>query len=462
MGARMKRRDRRAVQNAVFIAGVPVLNYDMAYDGHANLAEMSEQEMAAREQDWVLVMNPTTSEKEIQRLCDGYCIREGHPDKGGMAYLEVRATEGQLAQLIAAAKGAVQFVEPDGEVQMIPEIEGDVEAASWGLDRIAAPARAGGGDGVHVYVLDTGVRASHNDFGGRVVPTLDLTKGGLVECNGAANCAGDAQGHGTHCAGSAAGTSYGVAPGASISSVKVLSDQGSGSMSGIVAGIDWVARRSGPRVGSMSLGGPGVSQSFQTAIDSATRAGVTIVVAGGNDNSDSCNFSPAFVPSAITVGSTDISDRRSSFSNYGRCTDIWAPGSDILSAGHRSDTGTATLSGTSMACPHVAGGAALLLENNPGLTSTGVMSALDANAKKNQISGLKSGDTNHFLWVGGGAPSPTPPSPTPPSPTPPPTGGCVHETDCNVNPWCRNTGYEEWCRQQGQFGACPAPYCKRT
>merc|ERR1719225_1094879 len=222
--------------------------------------------------------------------------------------------------------------------------------------------------------------------------------------------------------------SYGVAPGAAISSVKVLSDQGSGSMSGIVAGIDWVARQSGPRVGSMSLGGPGVSQSFQTAIDSATRAGVTIVVAGGNDNSDSCNFSPAFVPSAITVGSTTNSDTRSSFSNYGRCTDIWAPGSDILSAGHRSDTGTATLSGTSMACPHVAGGAALLLEGNPGLTSSGVLSTLAANAKKNQISDLKSGDTNQFLWVAGDSPtppsppttpSPTPPSPTPPSPTPP-------------------------------------------
>merc|ERR1719412_800314 len=213
----------------------------------------------------------------------------------------------------------------------------------------------------------------------------------------------------------------------------------------------------------MSLGGNGVSQSYRTAIDSATRAGVTIVVASGNSNSDACNFSPAYVPSAITVGSTDRSDRRSSFSNYGRCTDIWAPGSDITSAGHRSDSGTATMSGTSMACPHVAGGAALLLEQNPGLSSTGVMSALDANAKKNKISGLKSGDTNHFLWVGGGAPSPTPPSPTPPSPTPPsptpPSGGCVQETDCSVSAWCRQP-LEDWCRQNA--ASCPAPYCKRV
>jgi len=319
-----------------------------------------------------------------------------------------------------------------------------------------------------VYVMDTGVRTSHRDFGGRARSGADASSGSLRECNGAANCAGDGHGHGTHCAGSAAGTSYGVASGASISGVKVLSDQGSGSLSGIIAGIDWVARNSGPRVGSMSLGGNGVSQSYRTAIDSATSAGVSIVVASGNSNSDACNFSPAYVPSAITVGSTDIQDRRSSFSNYGRCVDIWAPGSDILSAGHRSDTGTATMSGTSMACPHVAGGAALELENNPGLSSSGVMSALAAKAIKNKISDLKSGDTNQFLYVGGAPspPTPTPPSPTPPSPTPPsptpPTGSCVHEKDCNVNPWCNNLGYEDWCRQQGQAGACPAPFCKRA
>merc|ERR1719322_1984829 len=285
----------------------------------------------------------------------------------------------------------------------------DAQASTWGLNKVGADSRTSTGRGATVYIMDTGIRHSHRDFGGRAMPGADASSGSLRECNGAANCAGDAQGHGTHCAGSAAGTSYGVAPGAAISSVKVLSDQGSGSMTGIVAGIDWVARRSGPRVGSMSLGGPGVSQSFQTAIDSATRAGVTIVVAAGNDNSDACNFSPAFVSSAITVGSTDVGDRRSSFSNYGRCTDIWAPGSDILSAGHRSDTGTATMSGTSMACPHVAGGAALELEKNPGLNAAGVMNALAANAIRNKISGLKSGDTNQFLWVGGG--SPTPPTP---------------------------------------------------
>jgi len=419
MGARMKQRGQRAVQNAVFIAGVPVLNYDMAYDGHANLAEMSEQEMAAREQDWVLVMNPTTSEKDIERLCDGYCIKEGHPDKGGMAYLEVRATEGQLAQLITAAKGAVQFVEPDGEVQMIPEIEGDVEAASWGLDRIAAPARAGGGDGVHVYVLDTGVRASHNDFGGRVVPTLDLTKGGLLECNGDANCAGDKQGHGTHCAGTASGASYGVAPRSTVHSVKVLSDQGSGSWSWSYDSLDWLATKGErPAVASMSLGGQGTQNAMKAAVDTAVNAGVTVVVAGGNSNSDACRFSPAFVPSAVTVGSTDSRDRRSSFSNYGSCTNIWAPGSSIVSASHTSDTGSKSLSGTSMACPHVSGAAALILEKNPEYKSAQILENMLKNAATNYITDLKVGDANKLLNVdAAGAP---PPGNVPP----PPAGSC--------------------------------------
>jgi len=416
MGARMKQRGQRAVQNAVFIAGVPVLNYDMAYDGHANLAEMSEQEMAAREQDWVLVMNPTTSEKDIERLCDGYCIKEGHPDKGGMAYLEVRATEGQLAQLITAAKGAVQFVEPDGEVQMIPEIEGDVEAASWGLDRIAAPARAGGGDGVHVYVLDTGVRASHNDFGGRVVPTLDLTLGGLLECNGDANCARDVQGHGTHCAGTASGANFGVAPRSTVHSVKVLSDQGSGSWSWSYDSLDWLATKGErPAVASMSLGGQGTQNAMKVAVDTAVNAGVTVVVAGGNSNSDACRFSPAFVPSAITVGSTDSRDRRSSFSNYGSCTNIWAPGSSIVSASHTSDSGSRSLSGTSMACPHVSGAVALLLEQDAGLKAPELLSGMLKNAVMNAITGLKTGDINALLYVGAGGP---------PATQPPPPGTC--------------------------------------
>merc|ERR1719362_215354 len=219
----------------------------------------------------------------------------------------------------------------------MPETE-SVEAATWGLNRIGADARVRTGAGTTIFVLDTGVRSSHNDFGGRAASALDMSSGRLRECNGAANCAGDAQGHGTHCAGTAAGASFGVAPKAAVRSVKVLSDQGSGSWSWSYEALDWLAAGTAknvrPAVASMSLGGPGSQEAMREAVDAAVNSGVVVVVAGGNSNSDACNFSPAFIPSAITVGSTTSQDKRSSFSNYGSCTDIWAPGSSVLSASH--------------------------------------------------------------------------------------------------------------------------------
>jgi len=310
----------------------------------------------------------------------------------------------------------VQFVEPDVEVQMIPEIENVESSKSWGLDRVGAPARSNGGNGAHVYVLDTGVRVSHTDFGGRGIPTLDLSSGSLVECGGDSSCATDAQGHGTHCAGTAAGSTFGVAPQATIHSAKVLSDSGGGEFSWSYDALDWIATKGErPAVASMSLGGAAVLNAMKIAVDNAVNAGVTVVVAGGNSNTDACGFSPAFVPSAITVGSTDSMDSRSSFSNYGSCTNIWAPGSRINSAGHTSDIGSRSLSGTSMACPHVSGAAALLLEQDQSLKSAGILSALLKNAVMNGISGLLSGDTNALLYVGVGGPPPTSaPAPTPP------------------------------------------------
>merc|ERR1719337_191647 len=378
------------------IAGVPVLNYDKS----GSLGELETQV----EQEWVVVVKEGTTGEQLLRMCKASknaCNLIGSPHKGGVPFLEMRGTEQDLEKVIQSGEGAVKYVEPDHEVSMIPELEGDVEAATWGLNRIGADQRARAGAGSTIFVLDTGVRSSHQDFSGRAASALDMTSGSPVECNGDANCAADRQGHGTHCAGTAGGETFGVAPSASVRSVKVLSDQGSGSWSWSYAALDWLATNpTRPAVASMSLGGSGTQQAMKDAVDAAVNSGVTVVVAGGNSNSDACRFSPAFVPSAITVGSTTSTDARSSFSNYGSCTNIWAPGSSVVSASHTSDTGSRSLNGTSMACPHVSGAAALILEANPSKAPSKVLADLQDNAFNGVLSDLKSGDTNALLYVG--------------------------------------------------------------
>jgi len=406
-------------QDLKFIAGVPVLNYQAAYGGES-LAEFGAME------EWVVGLNKGVTDTQIEKLCSlapAGCNMMGHPSQGGVAMFEMRGTEKDLEEIIKKSKGAIKYIEPDQMAHAIPELRADnVENGLWGLERVGAYQRSSEGTGVAVFILDTGVRLTHNEFTGRAISTLDMTSGSLVECNGDLACAGDNQGHGTHCAGSAAGTQYGVAPGATIRSVKVLSDQGSGQWSWSYGALDWMARSSiRPAIASMSLGGSGTQQAMKDAVDAATSAGVSVIVAGGNSNGDACSFSPAFVPSAITIGSTDSTDRRSSFSNYGSCTNLWAPGSAILSAGHRSDTGTATFSGTSMACPHVAGGAALVLERNPGYNYAKVLETLQNDAVADQITDLRAGDVNRLLFVGEGGAPPSPPLPPTPAPAPPPT-----------------------------------------
>lgn len=390
-GARVSRK-RQA--SSKFIAGVPVLNYDLAYEGEDSLVE------GEPEGEWILMMHAGTSDSQISKMCQTAthgCKLAGHPDEGGVPFLEMRGTEQDLEAVIHTAQGAVQFVEPDQTISLSPEQPGP-EAATWGLNRIRAEQRGRSGSSVTVFVLDTGIRHSHNDFGGRASSGLDMTVGSPRVCDGDANCALDRQGHGTHCAGTAAGEVYGVAPGAKVQSVKVLSDRGSGSWSWSNYALDWMASSSvRPAVASMSLGGQGIVSSMRGAVNAAVSAGVTVVVAGGNSNSDSCNFSPAFVPNAITVGSTDSRDRRSSFSNYGSCTNIWAPGSQVTSLSHRTDTGTTTFSGTSMACPHVSGAAALVLDASQNDAPAKVLQKMLDEAFEGAITDLKSGDTNVLL-----------------------------------------------------------------
>lgn len=414
-GARISKRKHARGQNTKFIAGVPVVNYGIAYGGQPNFAGLEE----TREEEWIMMMQPGTTDAQLDSMCKVArkgCKMVGHPDAGGVAFLDMHGTEKDVESVIQSAGGAVQVIEIDQILEMIPELEAEpASGGSWGLNRVGSRGRSGNqGAGTHIFILDTGVRTTHEDFGGRAVPMVDFSPlTGRKYCNGDLSCAADNQGHGTHCAGTAAGTNYGVATKANVYGVKVLGDSGAGNLFAIIGSVDYLAStEERPAVGSMSLGGTcplgqcGIYFAMRMAVDKAVESGVTVVVAGGNSNKDSCGFMPAYVPSAITVGSTTSNDERSSFSNYGTCTNIWAPGSQITSATHEDDTGAKTFSGTSMACPHVAGGIAIVLERNPELKSPQVLEMLHSYAATNYITDLKADDINKLLYLAADAPPP--------------------------------------------------------
>ncbi|GAB3357812.1 hypothetical protein GCM10027452_24150 [Micromonospora halotolerans] len=293
-----------------------------------------------------------------------------------------------------AADPAVAYVEQD---RVVTTQATQTNPPSWGLDRIdqrSLPLNSSytypnTASNVRAYIIDTGIRTTHTDFGGRATWGTNTVDSNNTDCNG----------HGTHVAGTVGGTRYGVAKGVRLIAVKVLNCSGSGSTTGVVSGINWVTSNAvKPAVANMSLGG-GVSSSIDNAVTSSVNSGVTYAVAAGNSSANACNSSPARAAAAITVGSTTSSDARSSFSNYGSCVDIFAPGSSIVSAYRTSDTASSTLSGTSMASPHVAGAAALVLGANPSYTPAQVTSYLTTNATTGKVTNPGSGSPNRLLFV---------------------------------------------------------------
>lgn len=345
--------------------------------------------------------------RDDARDVSGLARRLAAAHGGRVGFVYERALKGfsitvgaEAAAQAIARNPNVAYVEPD----QVVTASATQSSATWGLDRVDQRSLPLSGNfsytvtagNVWVYILDTGIRVAHVEFGRRA------SLGFNAYATSAKN--GDCNGHGTHVAGTVGGATYGIAKAVNLVAVRVLSCQGSGSTSGLLAGIDYVVQQrmahpDRPVVANMSLGYSFFVQSVDEAITAATGKGITVVVAAGNSGADACGMSPASTPDAITVGATTSSDARSSFSNYGSCVDIFAPGTDITSAAHTNNIKLSTLSGTSMASPHVAGVAALYLAGNPTASPTDVASALTGSATTNVITNAGTGSPNRLLFT---------------------------------------------------------------
>jgi serine protease len=396
----MFRNARLVVAAVIWVAG----------SGAASAQEVRTPERAVPDQYIVVLNDDRVGRVEVRALADALARQQG----GRVLHVYEDALRGFAVAMSATGAAAiarnprVRYVEQDS-VMSIVETQPN---ATWGLDRIDRRDLPLSGTytynttapGVHVYVIDTGIRRTHAEFGGRVSTTGYTAIG---DGNGTNDC----NGHGTHVSATVGGALYGVAKSVTLYAVRVLNCFGSGATSGVIAGVNWVtANRTQPAVANMSLGG-GASTALDDAVRNSVAAGVTYAIAAGNSTANACNTSPARVSQAITVGSSTETDARSSFSNFGTCLDLFAPGSNITSAWNTSDTATNTISGTSMASPHVAGVAALYLATDPSASPGTVHAAIVDNASVNKLTSIGSGSPNRLLYsIFDGTPVDNPPA----------------------------------------------------
>ena len=430
VGQVLEKLSSTAAENALSQAKKDVLAPPTATASASNTSSASNDavtstQSAVAKRKFVVLFNSTVGNARNAASQASTRAMQGRSGEIGFTYENV--VKGFSVSIPEAAADA--FIEAMGRNPNVDRVEEDItmtrmqttqNSSPWGLDRSdqrALPLSGSytyklTGAGVKAYIVDTGILASHNDFGGRVLGGFSVINDGLgsTDCNG----------HGTHVAGTVAGNTWGMAKQASLVPVRVLACDGSGALSGVIAGLDWVAANgSKPAVVNMSLGG-GISSTLDAAVASLVKTGYTVVVAAGNSGQDACGYSPAREPSALTVGATTSSDARASYSNFGTCLDLFAPGNSISSAWYTSNTATNTISGTSMAAPHVSGLATLLLQANPTATPAQLAQGIKATATGNVVTSAGNGSPNLLLYSDSSSASTNPLPTDPTSPSNPP------------------------------------------